>query len=251
MATATGDVAFEFAGFVRLLNLMPAAVVQENREFFELAFEILQAEQPDLLVVKSIRRNLFEISDRYMGGMTRFVHSLSGKTLLNAVLSGLATILFMSFAFLLVMRGVVKLMVLVAGGAISDMRLLNLISGPSFNELLLMSHAAFLGSIVSIMSRIKIFLADLSLTPSMLYLSIVTRPVVSVQVAVLAFCALKSGMVSFQAVDIDGANGYYTAWLIGFLCGFSERLAQNFVASAVNSISNVNVRDSGETRGAR
>jgi len=183
------------------------------------------------------RRHVFTkylsaVNDRYVGGFSRFLLFASGKTQLNAILSALFTIFMMSFLFIVVMSGGVKLMFAAVGGAGSDMRLLALLQGSSFNELLLVAHAAFLGSVVSIMSRIKAFLADASLTPLMMYVSVVTRPIVSVLVSVLVFCTIKSGMLSFHGIDFDGPNGYYIAWGIGFLCGFSERLAQNFVVAA-------------------
>jgi hypothetical protein len=230
-------VAVEIAGFNRLLSVMPRKAVEQNRMFFEMAFSLLKTDQPNLVLVTSIRRDLLAINDRYVGGLSRLLLFASGNTLLNAILSATLTVLLMSFGFMLVMSFGVKLMLLAAGGMQADMRLLLVLKGPSFNELLLLCHAAFLGSLVSIMARIKSFLADPTLTPLMTYVSIVTRPVVAVLVAALVFCTIKSGMISFQAADLDGPNGYYVAWAIGFLCGFSERLAQNIVFGVSHTLS--------------
>lgn len=50
--------------------------------------------------------------------------------------------------------------------------------------------------------------------------------------AILAFVMMKSGVISFLGIDLNAANGPYLAWGLGFLCGFSERLAQDFVDRA-------------------
>jgi hypothetical protein len=51
-------------------------------------------------------------------------------------------------------------------------------------------------------------------------------------VAMLVFSALKSGLISVYGLNLDGPHGSYVAWAVGFLCGFSERLAQDFVGDA-------------------
>jgi hypothetical protein len=227
--TVDANVTAEIAGFNRMLTIMPPRVVENNREFFELAFGLLGADQPNLAVVGAIRRDLQETSQRFVGGLSRVLAFAAGKTLLNAVLAGLLTVIAMSFVFMLLMGGVVKLMFFASGTGQADTRLLQVLRGPAYDELLIMFHAAFLGSMVSIMVRIKSFLADPTLTPLLAYVSITTRTAVAFLVAALIFCTIKTGIFSFPALDLDGPNGYYAAWVIGFVCGFSERLAQNFV----------------------
>lgn len=227
----------EVAGFNRLLTLMPPQAVEKNREFFELAFELMQADQPNLVLVGSIRRDLMEMSHKYIGGISRIVSFISGRTLLNAVLSALLTIAVMSFASMLIMGGAIQLMFLASKSAQSNLRLLQVLTGPAYNELLIVLHAALLGSMVSIMVRIKSFLAQPTLTPLLAYVSITTRTAVAFLVGGLVFCTIKTGMFSFPVLDLDGPNGYYAAWVIGFICGFSERLSQNFVDLASNTLS--------------
>src|SRR5205823_1794869 len=64
------------------------------------------------------------------------------------------------------------------------------------------------------------------------YVSLVTRPVVSVLFAVLVFSAVKAGLIAIHGLDLDGRHGLYVAWAIGFLCGFSEPLAQDVAVGA-------------------
>jgi hypothetical protein len=234
--TVDNNLSAEVAGFNRLLTLLPPAIVEKNREFFELAFELLSADRPNLLLVGSIRRDLVETSHRYTGGIVRILSFFSGKTLLNAVLAALLTVIVSSFVFMLAMSGAVKLMFFASSTGQTDLRLLQVLNGPAYNELLIMFHAAFLGSMVSIMVRIKSFASQPTLTPLLAYVSITTRTVVAFFVAGLVFCTIKTGLFSFPALDLNGPNGYYAAWMIGFVCGFSERLSQNFVDLASNAL---------------
>jgi len=226
------NVATEIATLTRLLNIMPPTVVQQHRVLFELAFTLLAADQPNLTLVRGLRRDLSAINDSYVGGLSRVLLFLSGKTLLNAILLALLTIVAMSFVFMFAISGGIKLLCVAAVGSGAEQPLSDLLYGPGVHELMLMAHAAFLGSVVSIMWRMRSFLSDAGLTPLVMYVSVVTRPVVSVLIAVLAFCTMKSGLVSFHALELGGPGGGYVAWAVGFLCGFSERLAQDFLVGA-------------------
>ena len=46
-------------------------------------------------------------------------------------------------------------------------------------------------------------------------------------------------MISFQGIDLAGPSAPYLAWAVGFLCGFSERFAQDFVVSASGRLVNL------------
>lgn len=226
----------EVAGFNRLLTLLPPEVVESKREFFELAFQLLQSDQPNLALVGSIRRDLTDISHKYVGGLSSFLSFISGRTLLNAVLSALLTVVIMSFASMLIMGGAIKLMFLASRTGQTNLHLMEVLTGPAYNELLIVLHAALLGSLVSIMVRIKSFLSQPTLTPLLAYVSITTRTAVAFLVGGLVFCTIKTEVFSFQALDLNGPNGYYAAWVIGFACGFSERLSQNIVELTSNAL---------------
>lgn len=239
------DVATEVASLNRLLALTPRRILQENREFLKLAFRLLGEERPDLQIVAGIRRDIWELNERQVGGLSSLLARISGRTLFNAVIMGLLTVLLASFATLFIMGGGTRLLlVMSAGSGGMEERLMRTLRGSGYTELLIMSHAAILGSIVSIMVRIKTFLADTALTPLETYVSILTRPVVAFMCSCLAFCVMKTGIVSFQSLDLSGPNGYYAAWAMGFFCGFSERLAQNFVVVASRNLGGPVLKDS-------
>ena len=67
--------------------------------------------------------------------------------------------------------------------------------------------------------------------PRMLLLSAYFKPFIGVIVAIFAYAALKSGIVSSTflsgAKDAQMQNGIY--WVVSFICGFSERFAIGLV----------------------
>ena len=67
------DVQAELASLTRLLASMPPKAVAANRVYFELAFDLLAAEQPNLLLARSIRWQLAAVNDRTSYGITRFI----------------------------------------------------------------------------------------------------------------------------------------------------------------------------------
>jgi hypothetical protein len=222
----------EIARLTGLLSAMPRKTVEANRELFELAYGLAAADRPNLVLLQSLVSDLFAIHMREAGGLSRLIFRVCGTTVLNALLSALLTIVVMSFAVALIMAGSAELLRHLTRGAPEGTGLFSIVHGAAFTQLLLMTHAAFYGSLVSIALRINAFLAEATMTPFMIYVAVAARPLVSVLIAMLVFAVLKSGLISFQALDVDGPNGLYLAWAIGFLCGFSERLGQHFIVDA-------------------
>jgi hypothetical protein len=223
------DVQAEIAKAIQLLVSMRRKVVVANRVYFELLFDILGAEQPNLLLSKSIRYEILAINVKKSYGILRLVSYLCGDTPLNAAVSALISATALAFFFLWLMtsgsRGIVREM---AGTA----ELIAALDNRSVTLLIVAIHAAFIGSIISILARMQDFLADPTQTPILIYISIIRKPFLAATFVVLAFSVLSSGLISFHGVDLAGAAGPYLAWVVGFLCGFSERFAQDFVVSA-------------------
>ena len=107
----------------------------------------------------------------------------------------------------------------------------------SVSLLIIAIHAAFIGGIVSILARIQDFLSNPSLSPLIIFISIIRKPFLAATLVVLVFSILRAGLISFHGVDLAGSSAPYLAWVVGFLCGFSERFAQDFVVSAGNRLS--------------
>ena len=229
------DVQTEIAKMMQLLASMDREVVAANRVYFELVFDILGSEQPNLLLAKSIRREIGTINDRKSHGITHLIGYLCGNTRINAALSALVSASVLAFLFIwLTAAGHREMLRDVAGT--SD--LFAALDAHSVMLLLIAIHAAFIGGIVSILTRMGDFTTDPTQTPLLVYIAVFRKPFLAATFVVLVFSVLSSGLISFHGVDLAGASAPYLAWVVGFLCGFSERFAQDFVVSAGGRFSN-------------
>lgn len=100
-------------------------------------------------------------------------------------------------------------------------------------ELTTVVIAALLGAMVSIMIRLRDLAEPDEFNPRMLLLSAFFKPYIGVIVAIFAYAALKSGIISSTfltgATSEQMQNGIY--WVISFICGFSERFAIGLVGN--------------------
>ncbi len=226
------EVQVEIANLMRLLAVMRWKVVASHRAQFELAFDQLAADQPNLIIVRSLRFGLAEIKDRSAGGISRILSYLSGDAPLHAVLSGLIVVLVLALVISLVIAEGHRFASIAAKEMEYELPLFEAIRNMPIAQLMLLMHAAFIGSVVSILARLRDFLSIAAFSSLLIFVSVVTRPFVSVMLAILVFVMMKAGVISFLGIDLDSPEGPYLAWGVGFLCGFSERLAQDFVVRA-------------------
>ena len=226
------DVQGEIGKMMRLLVLMPWRVLEENRAFFELAFDALSKDKPNLILVRNLRYELSELNDRAGGWFSRLLARLSGTGALHAVISGLVVVFVLSSVVVILLAMVNRFAGSTLGTLGSDLPLLESISRTTIGQLILLIHAALIGSIVSIMVRLRNLLSVPEFSPLLLFTSVVGRPFISVMFAIFAYVMMKSGIISFLGINLNGDGADYLVWGIGFLCGFSERLAQDFIARA-------------------
>lgn len=220
----------EIAGLTRLLTTMPRKAVEENRVYFETAFDLLADEEPNLLLIRSFRFDLGSIEGKYAGGLSRIITSICGRSALSSVMSALCTIFVLSFIVVLALSATHGLVNTHAANFKEEFPLFFAIKNVPIGDYLLTIHAAFFGSIVSVIVRVRAFLNSTEFNPLLIYFSVLTKPFIAAMFAVLAFSVMKAGLVSFLGVDLSGPSTPYIAWAVGFLCGFSERIAQDFVS---------------------
>ena len=106
------------------------------------------------------------------------------------------------------------------------------------------SYAAVVGGILSIATRLEEFSRVRDLDPFAMFWTALLKPLIGVLLAIFVLAALVGGVVSLGALLDDNAfAGYGTPeglapqtihvlWVIGFLAGFSERFAWDFVDRA-------------------
>jgi hypothetical protein len=114
--------------------------------------------------------------------------------------------------------------------------------------LLVIVSAAFLGGVVSIATRLGEFAKVRGLDPFAMFWTAFLKPLIGVALSVFILAVLAGGIVSFgflgndplglvksdQAIAVGEpgtltAKAAYILWVIGFLAGFSERFASDFV----------------------
>ena len=100
------------------------------------------------------------------------------------------------------------------------------------NELTTIVFAAVLGAVVSIMVRLRSVPEPDDFSPGGVFLSAYFKPFIGVIIAMFAYGAVKGGVISSSLIpdasNPEKLNGFH--WVLGFLCGFSERFALGLVS---------------------
>lgn len=86
--------------------------------------------------------------------------------------------------------------------------------------------AAYLGGLVSVLSRLESFSKLRDFDPMFLFLNALAKPFLGVVFGLFAYAALKSGFLPLK-IDAPDPTTTYHLWAIGFLAGFSERFAND------------------------
>ncbi len=103
------------------------------------------------------------------------------------------------------------------------------LAGMDLEMLLLVAAAGALGSIVSVMRRIRDFKGSGGGSPLVLYLTGAFKPIIGVSFALFVFAVFNSKLIAFSPPP--GGEPYLFA-AIGFLAGFSEKLAPDLIEKA-------------------
>lgn len=107
--------------------------------------------------------------------------------------------------------------------------------------LAVITSAAFVGGAVSIATRLKDFARARDLDPFAVFWTAMLKPLIGVVLSIFILAALYGQIVSFGFLNsselpsgdvVPTAKGLYILWVLGFLAGFSERFAWDFVDRA-------------------
>lgn len=110
------------------------------------------------------------------------------------------------------------------------------ILGISTNLLLVVIIFGFIGSIVSIMSRIQDFSKDIDTDSTTLILIGLFKPIVGTSFALFIFGILKSGLIP---ININVETEVYFFIALSFIAGFSERFAKDIISKTESQISSI------------
>jgi hypothetical protein len=103
--------------------------------------------------------------------------------------------------------------------------------------LFLVSLSGTLGSIASILVRIKDFMTLKNPHPTLLFLQGLFLPVLGGAFSVFVYAAINSGIIPVKVDDPDPAKVRFFYGTVSFLSGFSERFASHFLEHAEENVS--------------
>lgn len=263
--------AIDLAERIRFKNLfIPGAGDQ-----LEFIVDCLLMEKPKLIVARDERVRLQLEFYRRAGGIGRLLAGLSAGSSAGLVLAALFLSLIL---WTLLVAGVRWLVDHNVFAVSKDIFFMN------GRALLVITSAAFIGGVVSIATRLREFSRVKDLDPFAMFWTALLKPLIGVILSLFILAALAGGVVSigildkssFDALDpsairtlteklqndaphanemitstidsvIVAARALYILWVVGFLAGFSERFAWDFVdrAQGVTMASNKKEQPSG------
>jgi hypothetical protein len=186
------QVQLEIAYLTRLLANMPRSVVYRNRVFFEMAFDLLAAEHPNLVLVAQLRQAL---------GLGRFTAMVFGKTPIQTVLFGVFSSFILLFAAILLLDQTHSLLH-TPGSPLERLHpIAQLVHRLPIAQIIVLVVAAFTGAIVSVLARFRSFLDSARTAPLLVYVTVATKPFVSIAFASFIYALVASGVVSLPGVQ--------------------------------------------------
>lgn len=204
----------------KLLRVLPQLTVSGYDDLIpqaEIAAKAILANPPSLTLADAIQT---ELSDRVGSRPGVFRSLFRGGSPPTRVLLGMGTLLYFLVPLL----------------AFAIPRLSNVppvILGVSTPLLELVAFAGGLGSIVSIMVRMKDFAPLRDADQAVLFFTGFFKPLVGTAFALFVFAILNSGLLP---VSIDASKSLYFFGALAFVSGFSERFASDVASRAEKTI---------------
>ena len=211
-----------------LSNLIPSLgenYSEERVQQLHCALKALETEPANLDFARITRQDLEYYRHRESRGMFRIVYRLAGATSLSAVLSGMVT------SLLLIVIAVYPLIVLSFAGIRSP-------EVPEYvlvltEDLFSLLPFAFAGSVLSILIRLEQFSKIEEHDPFLLFCTGFFKPYIGVVFGLIVYAILSSKIIIVSGLT-ENLRNVYLLWTIGFLSGFSERFAHDFIGRAEN-----------------
>lgn len=96
--------------------------------------------------------------------------------------------------------------------------------------------AAFLGGLVSILSRLSGFSRLGDFDHLFLFANALFKPVIGVVFGLFAYAFWKSGFLPLDKALLEASLTPYQIWVVGFLAGFSERFTKDLISRGENML---------------
>lgn len=225
------DFQLQMALLIDLLTKKQGAFIYKYKAYFEAAFELLAADKPNLLLLQRLVTNLLVAEVREEGGLAGSISKLCGPRPVTAMVVGLVSI-FIVMCFMLLFLLIGHTVTVRMEQIIDSIHpIVQLLDKLPMDHIIILVFSSFLGSVVSIATRIGI-LEQSCYRPLRTFVSVLFRPLISLAFAIFIYAILQTGMISFLGLSLKGSKGIATLWAVGFLAGYSERFAKDFVSEA-------------------
>jgi hypothetical protein len=212
------EVQIELAIVVSLLAKMEkSGSVGDNKRYLEIALKSLASERPNLSFVRGLRTELELNSEMYSRGLPRLIKKIAGPTPLSAMIAGLSTTLILS-------PFIYGILIFFFGDRLENYF--------SVTTVIVLTGAAFLGGVVSLLSRLEEFAALRLYNPNLIFFTAFFKPFIGVALTLFVYSIFDLGLIKVSGFNTDGVEAdkqYLLVWVIGFLCGFSERFTRDIV----------------------
>ncbi len=223
------DLQLELALLIDLLSRNRRGFVYTHKVYFEAAFELLAAEKPNLVLLQRLLSNLQVAEERVEGGLTGLIIKFCGPRPATAMIAGLVSI-FIVLCLMLLLLFVGHTVLSRLEQVIDSIHpMVALLDKLPMDHIIILVFSSFLGSVVSVVTRIG-NLDQSSYRPLSVYISVLSRPLISLAFALFIYAILQTGLVSFLGLSLVGAKGVATLWAVGFLAGYSERFSRDFIS---------------------
>jgi hypothetical protein len=250
----TDDIAEELSAALGLAQRIRSRdlFVESAADRLQAIFDSLLADKPKLILARDERIRLQLDIYRQSKGITASLASISSGSptalVLMALLASFVVWTSGVFGVLALAKGVSVIGVSIGVFKV-DLKSLTIPSAVFFMDskpLLVIVSAAFIGGVVSIGTRIREFSRIRDLDPFAMFWTAILKPLIGVILSVFLFATLAGGLISFGFLGDDpfvlkspgtteniiADKTLYILWVLGFLAGFSERFAWDFVDRA-------------------
>jgi hypothetical protein len=216
-------------GLAQRLRMKPC-VVDSGYDRLRFIVDCLLDDPPKLILARDERLRLQVEIYQQSGWLSRTLARISAGSPVALVLTALCASLIIWAAVFWVVR--------LLSGLTSPLPIF-FMDGKAFG---ITAFAALIGGIVSIATRLREFSRVRDLDPFAMFWTALLKPLVGVVLALFILATLAGDVVSlgFLGPDPLGLAGqqavapksWYILWVLGFLAGFSERFAWDFVDRA-------------------
>ena len=217
------DIQVEASRFMTCIAEPRRGLDKVDAALIETGIAALAAKSGNVPVAKFVRNRL-EIKQRNQkSGVVPWLSRKLGDSAVYAMLVGVV------FSALL---WAVAFGVLLTAGTVWNMQMgTDFIFPPA--EAKPLAFAALVGGLVSVLTRVNHF-ADLYIfDPLLVFVNSLLKPLIGTVLALTAYAILRAGIIEVKSISFDYASGpRFVFWAFGFIAGFSERLAGDFIARA-------------------